>query len=96
MALVINAEGFIKYSGIFEGNMQDCKTLEGVVKSLRSKTSTSQRAIVVIDAGIATDENLAMLTKNGFDYVCVSRCKIKDYTIYAETVPVTVEDKRKQ
>ena len=32
LALVINAEGFIKYSCIFEGNMQDCKTLEGVLK----------------------------------------------------------------
>jgi len=96
LALVINPEGFIKYSGIFEGNMQDCQTLEGVVKDLRSKTSTSQRAIVVIDAGIATDKNLEMLIENGFDYVCVSRSKIKNYTVDAESVPVTVEDKKKQ
>jgi Transposase len=96
LALVINPEGFIKYSGIFEGNMQDCKTLEGVVKSLRTQTSTSRRAIVVIDAGIATDENLAMLTENGFDYVCVSRSKIKDYKIDAGNVPITVEDRKKQ
>lgn len=27
LALVINAEGFIKYSSVFEGNMQDCSTL---------------------------------------------------------------------
>ena len=96
LALVINPEGFIKYSGIFEGNMQDCKTLEGVVKNLRTQTSTSRRAIVVIDAGIATDENLTMLTENGFDYVCVSRSKIKDYTIDAGSIPVTVEDRKKQ
>ena len=96
LALVINPEGFIKYSGIFEGNIQDCQTLEGVVKDLRSKTSTSGRAIVVIDAGIATDENLEMLTENGFDYVCVSRRKIKNYTIDADSVPITVEDKKKQ
>ena len=96
LALVINAEGFIKYSGIFEGNIQDCKTLENIVKALRAKTSTTGRAIVVIDAGIATDENLAMLTENGFDYVCVSRSKIKYYTIDADSVPVTVEDKKKQ
>jgi hypothetical protein len=96
LALVINAEGFIKYSGIFEGNIQDCKTLEGVVKELRAQTSTSRRAIVVIDAGIATDENLAMLTENGFDYVCVSRSKIKNYMIDADSVPITVEDAKKQ
>src|SRR5215510_8809773 len=96
LALVINPEGFIKYSGIFEGNMQDFKILEGTVKSLRAKTSTSAGAIVVIDAGIATDENLKMLTENNFDYVCVSRSKIKNYTIDAENVPITVEDKKKQ
>jgi transposase len=28
LALVINPEGFIKYSGIFEGNIQDSKMLE--------------------------------------------------------------------
>ena len=96
LALVINAEGFIKYSSILEGNIQDCKTLEGIVKALRAQTSTSSQAIVVIDAGIATDENLAMLTENGFDYVCVSRSKIKDYTIDTKSVPIMVEDKRKQ
>ena len=96
LALVINAEGFVKYSGIFEGNMQDCKTLEGVVKSLRAKTSTSGRATVVIDAGISTEENLAMLTENGFDYVCVSRSKIKNYKVDPECRPVMVEDKKRQ
>jgi hypothetical protein len=96
LALVINPEGFIKYSGIFEGNMQDCKTLETVVKNLRAKTSTSRRAIVVIDAGISTEENLAMLTENGFDYVCVSRSKIKNYTVDQGSVPFIVEDKKKQ
>jgi len=96
LALVINPEGFIKYSGIFEGNMQDCQKFEGIIKSLRAKTSTSQRATVVIDAGIATEANLAMLTENGFDYVCVSRSKIRNYTIDAGSVPISVEDKRKQ
>ena len=96
LALVINPEGFIKYSGIFEGNMQDCKTLEGIVKNLRTQTSASGQATVVIDAGIATDENLEMLSKNGFDYVCVSRCKIKNYTIDTESTEVRVKDKKKQ
>jgi hypothetical protein len=96
LALVINPEGFIKYSTVFEGNMQDCKTLEKIVKNLRTQTSTSRRAVVVIDAGIATDENLGMLTENGFDYVCVSRCRIKDYRIAPGSIPIEVEDKKKQ
>jgi transposase len=58
--------------------MQDSKTLEEIIMHLRSLTSTSMRAVVVIDAGIATEENLAMLSENNFDYVFVSRSKLKD------------------
>ena len=96
LALVINPAGFIKYSTIFEGNMQDSKTLNGIVMNLRAQTSTAKRAVVVIDAGIATEENLAMLTENNFDYVCVSRCKLKDYKIAPNSPPVEIEDKKKQ
>jgi len=39
--------------------MQDPQTLIHIVKNLRSKISeTAQKAIVVMDAGIATEENL--------------------------------------
>ena len=96
LAVVINPAGFIKYSGIFEGNMQDTKTLEEIVMNLRSKTSAEKRAIVVIDAGIATEDNLTMLIENHFDYVCVSRSKIKDYRIDPNSSPVEVEDRKKQ
>jgi transposase len=73
-AMVVNPEGFIKYSTIFEGNMQDCMTLKTIVENLRTHTSHSaKKGIVVIDTGIATDDNLSMLTENGFDYICVSR-----------------------
>jgi len=96
LALVINPAGFIKYSTIFEGNMQDSKTLKEIVTKLRGQTSTAKRAVVVIDAGIATEENLTMLTENNFDYVCVSRCKLKDYRISPDSSPVEIEDRKKQ
>ena len=104
LALVINPEGFTKYSAIHEGNMHDSKTLEEIVINLRSKTSTEKRAVVVIDAGtvsersrtIATEENLAMLTENDFDYVCVSRSKIGKYKPIEGSQPIEIEDRRKQ
>ena len=34
---------------------------------------------VVIDAGIASEDNLAMIREKGYHYVCVSRHRIKDY-----------------
>lgn len=45
------------------------------------KTSTERRAIVVLDAGIATEENRKLIKGIGFDFVCVSPTKIKDYRI---------------
>jgi len=97
LAIVMNVEGFIKYSTIFAGNIQDPQTLLHVVKNLRSKTSqTASKAIVVIDAGIATDENLQILVDNEFDYICVSRAKLKNYKIVEGSKPVEVEDKKHQ
>lgn len=59
LALVINVEGFIKYSSILQGNLADNQSVEHVIEHLRVKTSeTSKKALVVIDAGIATEENL--------------------------------------
>ncbi len=97
LGLVINPEGFIKYSSILEGNMVDCKTLEGMIGKLRVKTSSSARkALVVIDAGIATDENLKMILDHGYDYLCVSRSDLKTYKIEAGASTVSVTDNRKQ
>ena len=97
LGLVINPEGFIKYSSILEGNMADCKTLEGMIGKLRIKTSFSARkALIVIDAGIATDENLKMILDNDYDYLCVSRSSLKRYNIEAGAATVSVTDNRKQ
>jgi Transposase DDE domain len=81
LALVVNVEGFIKYSNIFEGNISDSQSLPKIIDNLRTQTSTEKRAVVVIDAGIATDDNLELIKAKGYDYVCVSRSKIKDYSI---------------
>jgi len=97
LGLVINPEGFIKYSSILEGNMADCKTLEGMIGKLRVKTSsTARKALVVIDAGIATDENLKMILDHGYDYLCVSRSNLKTYNIETGASTVSVTDNRKQ
>jgi hypothetical protein len=97
LALVVNPEGFIKYSSILEGNVADPKTLEGMINKLRVKTSVSaKKALVVIDAGIATEENLAMIKAKGYDYLCVSRSNLKSYKTEAGAATVTVTDNRKQ
>jgi hypothetical protein len=97
LALVVNPEGFIKYSSVLEGNIADSKTLEGMINKLRIKTSESaKKALVVIDAGIATEENLEMIKAKGYDYLCVSRSSLKNYKTEAGATTLSVTDNRKQ
>jgi len=95
LALVVNVEGFIKYSSIFQGNMSDRKSLGEIIDHLRLSTSTSsKRAIVVIDAGIATEDNLSLIQEKGYDYVCVSRSTKAEVKKSETGKPVIVKDKK--
>lgn len=97
LAVVINREGFLKYSNIFEGNMSDCKTLETVIDTLSNQTSfTKRKPIVVMDAGIATDDNISMLKRKGYDYMCVSRANLKDFYADTGSTPLQIKDKKEQ
>lgn len=67
LALVLDGSGFIKRSELFKGNVSEPKTLEEMVKPC------SKDAIVIMDAGIATQENIQWLTEHGYKYLVVSR-----------------------
>ena len=95
LGLVVNQAGFIKYSGLLEGNISDPATMGDMVRNLREKTSlATSRAIVVMDAGIATEANLAMLCDNGFDYLCVTRSSLKKYRKVSGAETVCVADRK--
>lgn len=97
LAVVINTEGFLKYSQIFEGNTADSTTLEKIITELSARTSSTQRhPIVVLDAGIATEDNLKLLKKNKFDYMCVSRSGMSKYSVDTKSNPVKIFDKKEQ
>ena len=97
LAAVINREGFLKYSNLFQGNMTDSKTLETIVNAISRKTSfTNRKPIVVMDAGIATDDNLKMLKAKHYNYLCVRRSGLKQYHADTSSEPVEIRDKRKQ
>lgn len=80
LGLVLDAQGFVKGSRIFEGNVSEPGTLLEMVQSIHSETNSnlslfSSRPTVVIDAGIATEENLGLLKENHFSYIVVSRTR---------------------
>jgi len=95
LALVVNIHGFIKYSAIHEGNMADCKNLSLMIDKL-SRCTNAQNPVVVMDAGIATEENLEMIRAKGYHYLCVSRAKLKDYQAISGRLTVLLETKSKR
>lgn len=95
LAMVVNVEGFIKYTAIHEGNIADCNTLSAMIDKLASHTC-SHKAVVVLDAGIATEENLELIAQKGYNYLCVSRTKLKNYSTVKDKLTVLLETKSKQ
>jgi transposase len=95
LALVVNIYGFIKYSSIHEGNMADCVNLSLMIDKLSRRTN-APNPVVVMDAGIATEENLEMIRAKGYHYLCVSRTKLKDYQAISGRLTVLLETKSKR
>lgn len=100
LALAINTEGFIRYSSILEGNTSDPASLPDMVERIIAKNPVSpnpdEKVLVVIDAGIATKDNLERLRLRGYNYLCVSRTKLTDYTLKDEGRKVIVHDNRRR
>jgi hypothetical protein len=78
LGLVLDGSGFVRRSETFEG-----KTLERMLNGLGAPTG----ALVVMDAGIATEANLIWLREHGYRYLVVSRERARQFE--AETaVPI--------
>lgn len=98
LALVVNAEGFVKQSKIYRGNIGESTTLEETIKELSKRASNqiTRKPIIVMDAGISTKDNLKMLKKKGYNYICVTRRKLQNYeTVNKEKEKITLYDRRK-
>lgn len=78
LALVVDAQGFPKKSRIYEGNITEGDTLFEVLEALVKEDGRGTTPkTVIIDAGIATEDNLERLRKDKrFEYVAVSRKKM--------------------
>ncbi len=96
LALVTNAEGFVKYSKIYQGNISEPGTLLQTIEALSAATSSVERKpLIVMDASFSTIENMAMLKENGFEYLSVTRSKLRDYTVVDPNQPtVELQDNR--
>jgi transposase len=86
---VINAEGFIRHSRIYEGNKADTATLDDMIADLEKYSPAGVERTIVMDAGIATEENLESIMDKGYEYVCVSRKRLKDYPVDPQKHTIT-------
>jgi hypothetical protein len=78
LALVLDASGFPKRSAVFAGNASEPQTLATMVGKLASD-HTGTTPTVVLDARIATEENIAWLREHGYRYVVVSRKRHRQF-----------------
>jgi transposase len=76
LALVVDEQGFAKYSRLYPGNQAECHSLAEIIESLVAlRPNLATDRTVIIDAGIATEENIGFLKANGFHYIVVARGK---------------------
>jgi transposase len=69
LGLVLDGSGFVRRSEVFDGNVVEGTTLAGMLARLRAPAG----ALVVMDRGIASEENLLWLRAQGYRYLVVSR-----------------------
>ena len=74
LGLVINSDGFPRKSKIYEGNVSEPSTLKKILTELHG-SNLAKKPIIVLDAGIASEENLKWLRKEGFSYIVCAKNK---------------------
>jgi transposase len=69
VGLVLDREGFPKAHEIFDGNIQDRRSLDKMLDVLEKRTGKRPGATIIVDRGMAFDENLEQIRKRGLHYL---------------------------
>lgn len=75
LGLVLDGSGFVRGSQVFDGNVREAKTLKGMLAGFNAP----KNALVIMDHGIATEDNLAWLRKERYCYLVVSRERTRSF-----------------
>jgi transposase len=93
LGLVLDMQGFPKKSRIFEGNISEPKTLETMIKGLAGEDNDNFKPTIILDAGIATEDNIKWLKGKFYHYIVVSRKKKKAIPADVAMIAVKEDDK---
>lgn len=73
VGLVVDRDGFPKAHEIFNGNTQDRRSLDQMLDALEKRTGKKLGATVIVDRGMAFEENLEQIRKRKLHYLVAGR-----------------------
>lgn len=73
VGLVLDRDGFPKAHEIFDGNRQDRSTVEEMIEILEKRTGKKPGSTIVVDRGMAYEENLKQIRAHGLHYIVAGR-----------------------
>jgi len=78
VGLVVNRDGFPRAHEVFEGNVQDRSTLGKMLDLMHKRVGLKPGETVVVDRGMAYDDNLKEITGRKLHYIVASRQSERD------------------
>ena len=79
LGLVLDGSGFVRRSECFDGNAVEGQTLAAMLQGL----GVAGGALIVMDRGLASEDNLAWLREQGYRYLVVSRERDRQFDAQA-------------
>ncbi len=80
LALVLASDGFPIRSRVYEGNVSEAGTLSEMIRDLQDiRFSEKQQPTIIMDAGIASEDNITWLKEHNYNYLVVSRKKHREF-----------------
>jgi transposase len=80
LGLVLDSSGFPRRSNVYEGNVAEPKTLAEMLHDLeKGGASIAPKPTVVMDAGIASEDNITWLKEHFYPYIVVSRKQHREF-----------------
>jgi transposase len=73
VGLVLDRDGFPKAHEIFDGNTQDRRSVDQMLDVLEKRTGKKLGATVIVDRGMAFEENLEQIRKRKLHYLVAGR-----------------------